>query len=39
VADKQLAWKVGIHTVLMISGVLFAVMDSISEGTKSHAKH
>jgi uncharacterized protein (TIGR00645 family) len=36
VADKQLAWKVGIHTVLIISGVLFALMDRIAEGTKTH---
>ena len=36
VADKQLAWKVGIHFVLIVSGVLFAVMDRVAEGTKSH---
>ena len=39
VADKQLAWKVGIHFVLIVSGVLFAVMDRVAEGTKSHGKH
>jgi len=39
VADKQLAWKVGIHLVLIVSGVLFAVMDRVAEGTKSHGKH
>ena len=36
VGDKQLAWKVGIHFVLIVSGVLFALMDRIAEGTKSH---
>jgi uncharacterized protein (TIGR00645 family) len=37
-ADQALAWKVGIHVVLVISGVLFAYMDSLSE--KTHAlKH
>jgi uncharacterized protein (TIGR00645 family) len=36
VADKQLAWKVGIHLVLITSGVLFALMDRIAEGTKTH---
>lgn len=36
VADKQLAWKVGIHFVLIVSGVLFAVMDRVAEGTKTH---
>jgi len=39
VADKQLAWKVGIHFVLIVSGVLFAIMDRVAEGTRSHAKH
>jgi uncharacterized protein (TIGR00645 family) len=37
-ADQAIAWKVGIHIILVISGVLFAYMDSISE--KTHAlKH
>lgn len=34
---EQLAWKVGIHAVLISSGVLFALMDRIAEGT-SHSK-
>lgn len=34
-ADQALAWKVGIHAVLVVSGVLFAYMDSLSE--KTHA--
>jgi uncharacterized protein (TIGR00645 family) len=34
--DKQLAWKVGIHITLVASGVLFALMDRIAEGTKRH---
>ncbi len=36
VADKQLAWKVGIHIVLIVSGVLFALMDRVAEGTIKH---
>ncbi len=31
--QTELAWKVGIHMVLIISGVLFAVMDRIADGT------
>lgn len=31
--DKDLAWKVGIHVVLVFSGVMFAVMDRISGGS------
>jgi uncharacterized protein (TIGR00645 family) len=33
--DKAIAWKVMIHVILVISGVLFAVMDRIS--TQNHA--
>jgi uncharacterized protein (TIGR00645 family) len=29
--DTQLGWMVGIHMVLIISGVLFAWMDQIAE--------
>lgn len=32
--DTQLAWKVGIHFTFVLSGVLFAVTDYISESTK-----
>lgn len=32
--DKQLAWKVGIHAMLVLSGVMFAVMDKIAEPHK-----
>ena len=35
-ADKILAWKVGIHFTLVISGVLFALMDRIAEGGHNH---
>jgi uncharacterized protein (TIGR00645 family) len=35
---EQLAWKVGIHLTLIVSGVLFALMDKIVEGT-AHGKH
>lgn len=31
--DSAIAWKVGIHVILIISGVLFAYMDKISETT------
>lgn len=37
VSDTKLAWKVGIHVVLVVSGVLFAVMDRIAEAT-AHGK-
>ena len=30
---EQLAWKVGIHLTLVVSGVMFALMDRIAEGT------
>lgn len=40
VEDKALAWKVGIHFLLVISGVLFAIMDWIAESTPKHdSKH
>ena len=32
-ADQAIAWKVGIHVGLVITGLLFAYMDSISERT------
>src|SRR5581483_10435793 len=33
-----LAWKVGIHLTLIISGVMFALMDRIAEGAR-HDRH
>lgn len=33
--NTQLAWKVGIHMVLVISGVMFALMDRIAEGAST----
>ena len=36
-ADKVIAWKVVIHFTLVISGVLFAVMDKITETTPKHS--
>lgn len=36
--DKALAWKVGIHFTLVISGVLFATMDRIAESSHAHSK-
>ncbi len=31
VSDTKLAWKVGIHAMLVVSGLLFALMDRIAE--------
>lgn len=39
VSDTKLAWKVGIHVVLVVSGVLFAVMDRIAESKHAGGKH
>jgi uncharacterized protein (TIGR00645 family) len=33
--DKAIAWKVVIHMILVVSGVLFAYMDKIAESTHS----
>jgi uncharacterized protein (TIGR00645 family) len=35
-ADKSIAWKVIIHLILVVSGVLFALMDRVAEGTAKH---
>ena len=35
--NSPLGWKVGIHVALIITGVLFAVMDRIAEGNKHSA--
>jgi uncharacterized protein (TIGR00645 family) len=32
-SNTQMAWMVGIHFTLILSGVLFAVMDKIAEST------
>jgi uncharacterized membrane protein YqhA len=32
-ADQAIAWKVGIHVVLVVTGLLFAYMDNVSERT------
>lgn len=34
--NEQLAWKVGIHMTFVVSGVLFAVMDRVASGKKTH---
>jgi len=34
--EAQLAWKVGIHITLIVSGVLFALMDRLSEPKNGH---
>lgn len=33
--DSQLAWKVGIHLAFVVSGVLFAVTDRVSEAGRT----
>jgi uncharacterized protein (TIGR00645 family) len=33
---QELAWKVGIHVTFVVSGVLFAITDSIAERKGSH---
>ncbi len=35
-SDRDLVWRVGIHAMLVVSGVLFAIMDRIAHGTKAH---
>jgi len=38
--DKSIAWKMGIHILLVLSGVLFALMDKVAESTPKHgSKH
>ena len=32
-SNEHLAWKVGIHITLLVSGVMFVLMDRIAEGT------
>ena len=40
IEDKALAWKVAIHLILVVSGVLFAIMDKVAESTPKHgSKH
>jgi uncharacterized membrane protein YqhA len=34
--DSQLGWMVGIHMTLIISGVLFALMDKLAEPKGEH---
>lgn len=35
--NGPLGWKVGIHLTLIVSGVLFALMDRIADGTRHQA--
>jgi len=38
--DKSIVWKISIHFTLVISGVLFSIMDKIAESTPKHgSKH
>jgi uncharacterized membrane protein YqhA len=34
--NMQMAWMVGIHITLIVSGVLFALMDRIAEPKGGH---
>ena len=34
-SDRELVWRVGLHFVFIISGVILALMDRISEPVKS----
>ncbi len=34
--NTQMAWMVGVHATFIISGVLFAIMDKISESANHH---
>jgi uncharacterized protein (TIGR00645 family) len=36
--DKAIVWKLGIHLTLVLSGVLFALMDKIAESTPKHGR-
>ncbi len=36
ISDRTLAWRVGIHMTFVISGVLFALMERISETPQQH---
>ena len=36
--NEQLAWKVGLHMAFVVSGVLFAVMDRLTETADRHTK-
>ena len=36
-ADKAITWKIAIHVVLVVSGVLFALMDKIAESNHAAA--
>lgn len=33
-SDEQVAWKLATHVTLVVSGLLFAIMDRVAEGTK-----
>ncbi len=32
-ADRDLAWRAGLHVIFVVSGLLLAVMDRIASGT------
>jgi uncharacterized protein (TIGR00645 family) len=36
-SGEQVGWKLATHITLVVSGLLFAIMDRIAEGTKVHA--
>ena len=38
ISDRDLSWSVGIHMVFVVSGVILAVTDRISESGHREAK-
>jgi uncharacterized protein (TIGR00645 family) len=36
IADRQLAWLVGIHVTFVVSGVFLALMDLLNSKTDKH---
>jgi uncharacterized protein (TIGR00645 family) len=36
-SDRELSWRLGIHGLLVVSGVLFATMDRIAHGPGKHS--
>ncbi len=35
-SDRDLTWRIAIHAMLVVSGVLFAIMDRIAHSNKKH---
>jgi len=39
ISDRVLAWSVGLHIAFIVSGLIFAMMDRITEGGDTSADH